>query len=330
MPGHDIAEAVRIVAGEVPELPFLPELPQRGAGADFAGRAIALLVDIWAEVMPSGWRISRRPTRDVQRANDFRQWDLDALDAVGGAGMLKIGVCGPVTLAAQLEVPNGNRVLTDHGAFADLAASLADGLAAHLADVRRRVPSARLVLQLDEPDIAAALAGALPTASGFGTVAPVDRNVVLEQLRAVLDSVGDARTVLYAGRAGLALAERLQVDAVGLDFARLGAGAAELDPVGEWLSSGGSVFAGLVPAAPGGPPRTLAEELDPVRAPLLALGFGAAELAERVVLTPSGALPEQTSDRAANVLRRTRSAARLLAEGSDNDAEHDAQSRSQS
>ena len=65
MPGSEIAEAARIVAGELPELPFLPELPDRGVGADRAGRTIALLVDIWADVVPSGWRISRRPSHSV-------------------------------------------------------------------------------------------------------------------------------------------------------------------------------------------------------------------------------------------------------------------------
>jgi hypothetical protein len=312
-----MAEALGIVAGELPELPFLPELPERGAGADPAGRAIALLVDIWAEVMPSGWRISRRPTRDTQRANDFRQWDLDALEAVGGAGALKIGICGPLTLGAQLELPNGNRVVTDLGALADLTASLTEGLAGQLAEIQRRVPSAQLVLQLDEPDLAAVLAGVLPTASGFGTVRSVERSVVLEQLRTVLAVPGAWRTVLNAGRTGLVAGARLGVDAVALDLAGLGGTAEQLDPIGEWLSAGGSLFAGLVPAVPGRSPRTLAEELAPVRNPLRALGFSADVLADRVVLTPSGALADQSTERAVTVLRRTRDAARLLAERSE-------------
>ena len=78
LPGDSADEATRTVAGELPELPHLVELPDRGVGADMAGRTAALLVEIYSEVVPSGWRITRRPGRDIQRAKDFLQWDLDA------------------------------------------------------------------------------------------------------------------------------------------------------------------------------------------------------------------------------------------------------------
>ena len=39
VPGTDPSEAVRVVLGELAALPFLPELPGRGAVADLAGRA---------------------------------------------------------------------------------------------------------------------------------------------------------------------------------------------------------------------------------------------------------------------------------------------------
>src|SRR5438445_13598602 len=64
LPGRDMAEAVRLVMGELgerPGLPFLPELPARGVGADMIGRGAGLLVDLFAEVQPSGWRIADRP-----------------------------------------------------------------------------------------------------------------------------------------------------------------------------------------------------------------------------------------------------------------------------
>ena len=63
MPGTDPGEAMRVVAGELPDFPYLPELPDRGPGADLTGRTAALLVDIPAEVTPRGWRIAGHPGR---------------------------------------------------------------------------------------------------------------------------------------------------------------------------------------------------------------------------------------------------------------------------
>ena len=73
MPGTSYDEAARAIAGELPELPYLPEVPGRGVGADPVGRAIGLLVGLPAEVVPSGWRLSRRPGIDLRRAVDERQ-----------------------------------------------------------------------------------------------------------------------------------------------------------------------------------------------------------------------------------------------------------------
>ena len=66
--GTDPVEALRLVAGELPELAHLPELPGRGAGADIIGRTPALLVDISVDLSPAGWRLSPRPGVDQRRA----------------------------------------------------------------------------------------------------------------------------------------------------------------------------------------------------------------------------------------------------------------------
>ena len=58
MPGTDPAEAIRIVVDELPDFPFLPELPNRGPGADMVGRTAALLVDIPVETTAGGTRSS--------------------------------------------------------------------------------------------------------------------------------------------------------------------------------------------------------------------------------------------------------------------------------
>ncbi|MYR56119.1 methionine synthase, partial [Streptomyces sp. SID625] len=159
MPGGDAREAVKTVTGTFEDFPFLPELPARGPGADMIGRTAGMLVEMYARVEPSGWRLGDRPGRDTRRARSWLGEDLDALEEYtqGHEGALKIQAAGPWTLAAALELRNGEAVLSDPGACRDLTASLAEGLRLHLAEVRRRVPGARLVLQLDEPSLTAVL-----------------------------------------------------------------------------------------------------------------------------------------------------------------------------
>ena len=143
--------------------------PTAGSAPTWSAGRSRMLVDIYGEVVPSGWRVSRRPGRDTSRAKDFLAWDLDAAqERYAGAEWVKVQVCGPWTLAAMLEVPSGHRALTDPGAVDDLATSLAEGLAAHVAEVAKRVPGAGVVVQIDEPALPAVLTGSLPTASGFG------------------------------------------------------------------------------------------------------------------------------------------------------------------
>ncbi len=83
-------------------------------------------------------------------------------------------VAGPWTLAATVERPRGDRLLADHGARRELAQALAEGVRGHVADLRRRVPGATLLVQVDEPVLPAVLAGQVPTASGFGRHRSVD------------------------------------------------------------------------------------------------------------------------------------------------------------
>ena len=146
MPGTNPAEAMRVIAGELPDFPHLPELPDRGPGADLTGRTAALLVDIPVEVTPRGWRLAERPGRDLVRARSMLSTDLDVMEEVldGFRGPLKIQLCGPWTLAATLELPRTlNVAIADPGAVADLTASLAEGAAAHVAEVAKRVPGAQ-------------------------------------------------------------------------------------------------------------------------------------------------------------------------------------------
>lgn len=309
LPGTSADEAARTVAGELPDLPHVAELPDRGVGADLAGRATGLLVDIFAEVVPSGWRISRRPGRDAQRTKDLMAWDLDAAQQhYAGAEWVKTQVCGPVTLAALLELPSGNRALTDAGAIDDLAASLAEGVAAHVAELRARVPGAGIVVQLDEPAIPAALAGTLSTASGFGTVAALDAARAGAVLETVLAGIPDSPTVAHCCHPDLpiALFRSAGFDAVSLDVTAVGTAAARLDPIGEAVEAGTVLLAGLVAStdpAPhasagtsAGPAGTLRGWARPILRLWDHLGLDRVGLASGVVPTPTcglaGATPE--------------------------------------
>ena len=107
--------------------------------------------------------------------------------ADGYQGPLKLQVCGPWTMAARLELARSQEpVLADPGAVRDLTASLAEGVAAHVAGVRARVPGATLLLQLDEPSLPTVLDGGVPSASGLNRVQPVEEADAESGLRAVL------------------------------------------------------------------------------------------------------------------------------------------------
>ncbi len=291
LPGTDAGEAARAVAGELPELPYLPELPDRGVGADMVGRAVGLLVDLYAEVVPSGWRITARPGRDIRRAQDFLSWDLDAAhEQFAGAPVVKTQICGPWTLAAELELSSGNRGLTDSGAVDDLAASLTEGLLAHVDELARRVPGATVVVQIDEPALPAVLAGSLRTASGFGTVGAVPEPRVAQVLRDLVDALGGRPTIAHCCAAAppLGLFRDAGFGALSLDLTLVGTGAARLDPIGEAVEAGAILVAGVVPtAAPeSASTRSLRQWADPALAVWDRLGFPRSRLGE-VVPTPT-------------------------------------------
>jgi hypothetical protein len=308
LPGTDPVEAARLVFGELPDLPHLPELPQRGAGADMIGRTATVLVDLPVEIVPSGWRLTARPGVDLRRARDFLAYDLDALEAQGDGyvGPVKLQVVGPWTLGANLELPSGHKVITDHGATRELVASLAEGLRLQLADLRQRVPGAVPVVQVDEPSVPAVLAGQVPTPSGYGTVRSVEDSVVRQALRDVFDVVPAGRRVVHccAADAPIALLRSAGADAVSLDAALLTRG--DNDALGEAVDAGVSLWLGVVPAVDSD------ISLDTARARLLGLwselGFPAGQLAGSVVPTPAcglaGATPAYVR-RALTVLRET-------------------------
>ncbi|MET7488610.1 methionine synthase [Streptomyces sp. NPDC005538] len=315
LPGGDAREAAKTATGAFEDFPFLPELPARGPGADMIGRTAGLLVEVYARVEPSGWRIGDRPGRDTKRAWAWLGEDLDAFEEFtqGYEGPLKVQAVGPWTLAANLELRNGEAALSDPGACRDLAGSLAEGLRNHLDDVQRRVPGARIVLQLDEPSLIAVLRGQVRSASGYRTHRAPDRQLVEDTLRDVVGVHADGPVVVHscAPDVPFALLRRAGADAVSFDFSLLTE--RDDDVIGEAVEAGTRLFAGVVPG-------TDAALSDPagsvmgVRTLWRRLGLRPGLLAEAVTITPACGLAGASPEYARRALTHCVRAARSLAD----------------
>lgn len=315
MPGDDIGSALRRVIEVCPDLPFFPELPTRGAGAGLIGRGAALMAGLAVDLQPSGWRLVDRPGRDLHRARDLLARDLDVLQEVAGdyAGLLKVQAAGPWTLAAGLELNRGDKSLADAGARRDVCAALAEGLAEHVAEIRRRVPGADVMLQLDEPSLPAVLAGRVPSASGFDVLRAIEEPEAETALSTVIGAA-EAMTAVHCCAPGtpIALLLRAGARALSLDLAMLSA--RDDDDLGTAIENGAGLLLGVVPGvdAPlSAPSATVA----PVRAMWQRLGFPADGLAATVAITPSCGLAGASPRHAWAALARCREAAQELADG---------------
>ena len=311
MPGTDPAEAMAVVLGELPDLPHLAELPARGPGAEMVGRTAALLVDLPVQITVRGWRLAGRAGRDQRRAADFLAADLDVVadKAAGYRGTFKIQVCGPWTLAASLELRSSVQpALADAGAVADVRASLAEGVARHVADVAGRVPDATILLQVDEPALPAVLDGAVPTASGLRRLPAVDEPSAADGLRVVL-SAAAVPTVVHCCAPGIPFHSVIAAgaDAVSFDVGLLRR--QDEDAFGEVVETGLGVFAGA--ARPDAAARDIAGE---VIAVWRRIGLPTGELSKRVVVTPPCGLAGVPPDDARGRLARCREAAKLIPE----------------
>ncbi|WP_029253230.1 hypothetical protein [Paraoerskovia marina] len=230
-PGLEPLEAHLVLWGDLAEVPTgvdaapaLVQLPTRGPGSDAVGRTGVLLEDLSVEIGPHGWKLADRPGADERHARALLRDDVEALSiaASGYAGSLVLSARGPWTQSAELYLARGDRVLGDRGARADLAGSLAVGLADHVADVRRLVPGADVVVHLDEPLLAQVGAGVLPTFSGYSRIRAVPGPEVVEGLRTVVDAVhaAGARVVVHGGASWSVVGPIVLAgaDALGLDL----------------------------------------------------------------------------------------------------------------
>ncbi len=279
--------ATEIVAAELP-LAHIVELPARGVGADLIGRAAALLVDIAVDVAPTGYRTTARPGAVVRRARGFLDQDMDALEEEwergghrGSDRVVKVQGPGPVTLAAQLELPNGHRAITDPGAVRDLAESLAEGLAQQQATVSRRL-GVPVVVQIDEPSLTAALDGRLSGTSMFSPVHPVDIATATRLLDLCALAVG-GELLVHCCAADLPweLLRGADIRGIAVDAAYL-TDAQALDGLASVLDTGKTAVLGVIPSI--APSVPISAEVLATRTAALAdkLGFGRAVLRDRI------------------------------------------------
>jgi hypothetical protein len=330
MPGDNPMEAARVIAGELPDLPFLAELPGRGPGADITGRAAALLVDIPVELAgPRGWRIAERPGRDLRRAKSMLSSDLDAMEEAldGYSGLLKLQLAGPLTLAATMEQPHSlNPALADPGLVADLAASLAEGAAAHVAEIGKRIPKAKILVQLDEPALPAVLHGAVPTPSGLSRVRAVEDEVARERLRTVLAATQSYSLVHCCGH-DIPFGIVMSAGADGISFDPAQLRRTDFDGFAEAAEAGLGMLIGALPTT--GPREsqtttrsgrdererpTPSDTARIVRDLWRKMDLPAAQCAPQVVITPACGLAGASPKQARDALRWCREAAQVLPE----------------
>ena len=354
-PGTDPVEAAKVSVGIFPgpNLPFLPQLPARGVGSASIGRTAVLLAELPVDVQPYGWRFVDRAGLDFRRAESALSTDINVLADVVGAGELspaafKVHVAGPFSLAASIHLHYGERAVRDHGARRDIAQSLAAGLQVHALKVQSAVPGAALTLQIDEPHIAAVLAGSIPTASGYRTLRAIPRSELRQtwgDLVAAAREAGFSQVAINLAPAEQALAEKASaakspaertlggttdgapaveattwrqaleialesgIDAVAVPLNRLDGGHWEM--LAGALESGVGVWAGTVPVSAGKAPPSYAALVERIMRPWRKLGLAESGL-NQLRITEESSLAGLTPQEARAVLGRSLDVAQAL------------------
>ena len=311
-PGEDPVEAEKIIRGELgsPHLPFLAELPDRGVGSDALGRTACLLEELSVDVQPYGWRLVDRPGKDFRRAASALATDINVLADVAGAeekraAEVKVQLVGPLSLAAGLHLHNGERALIDYGARRDLAASLAAGVGTYLSRVSAAVPGARLVVQVDEPDIAAVLAGTIPTSSGYRTLRAVAASEARESWRVVMDALraaGAAEIVIAVPEIEAPFEQILAAGADGIAVPLKALTARQWEQLAGAVEADKRLWIGALDVAGNSLPR-VADSVEAVWRPWRQLGLPATALST-VRVTPSAGLAGRSPAEATAVLGR--------------------------
>jgi hypothetical protein len=313
LPGVEALAAITSVLDTFPDLPYLPELPARGVGADTVGRTAGLLVDLPVELVVGRWQVAGRPGADLAAAGQMLADDLQAVQiaAHSYSGPLKVAVLGPVSLAASLDRSRGEVAVGDRGLRRDLTSSSAEGVRGLLSEVRQRVPGAVPVLQLDEPWLPAVLAGSLRRRSGWGRLTSLDPHEARGMLAEVLSVGGSTIVHCCASELPVDLVVSAGATAVSFDLDLVSDDA--LDSYGAAVDAGAHLMVGAVrTTGPGTGTDTGAEVAERVRAFWNRLGFSAETMCHRTVVSPACGLAGNGAYDAQRLSRAAAEAARRL------------------
>lgn len=304
-PGTDHHLALRIAFEETADLPVLPELPDRGPYATMIGRATALLPELSVDLQPAGWRLIHGHARDHRRAHQLVRDDLERLEerAQGFSGAVKVAVTGPWTLAASIDLPMGEKVLSDHGARRDVGDSLVAGIADLRADLARRLPDITWVVQLDEPMLPLVSRGEVRTDSGLHRYRAIDEPELVRPITAVTEL---GPTWLHSCAPDLPLSWLARVPGLALSVDESLVDTAGWDVLGAALDAGRTVALGTDADGPDDLARRTLRRLE-------RLGLGP-EVAERLWLTPTCGLANRTETDAVRELRQLSTAAAIVTE----------------
>jgi hypothetical protein len=218
--------------------------------------------------------------------------------------------------------------IADPGAVADLTASLAEGAAAYLAEVAKCVPGARLVVQFDEPALAAVARAEVRRRAGCPRIAPVEPDVLRERLAQVIASTRKY-TVIHSCSTAVPfdIIRAAGADGLSFDLSQLRRG--EEDGVAEAAEADLGLLTGVVPVfgsvpppsagptGPVGPGDGSAEgRQDAERVIRLwrRLGLPLETCPEQAVITPACGLAGASPAQASAALTRCREAGSMLAE----------------
>jgi methionine synthase II (cobalamin-independent) len=322
-PGTAARQAAEIVVGELGgALAHIVELPARGVGADTVGRAGALLIDVAIDTVPRGYRVAVRRGAVTRRAASLLEEDIDALEEAwetaglrGSGHAVKVQAPGPITLAAELELANGHRAITDLSAVRDICASLAEGVAAHRAMVSRRLDTP-VVVQFDEPSLPAAIAGQLAGVTGLNPVAPIDEALATTLLDTCVAAAGADVSVHSCGvELPWNMLQHSNIAAVSVDATTLRA--ADLDAIAEFVESGRAVVLGVVAGTASERRPSMEEVAAAVVAVTDRLGFSRSALRDRIGISPACGLAAATPNWARTAIGLVRRAAEAFAEDPD-------------
>ena len=223
-PGDDLAEAMSRVEGELgaPHLPFLPHLPALGWRSTPLARTLAVCEGLAFDGASFGWRMVHsggRGARESTLAQDRLLSDINLLaDRVGaqkkrfGSGqdtapVYKIQLVGPLTLAASIYLPGGERAISDAGASRDLLESFLEGLERWAESLREalQAPRALIAVQLDESEFQRLLEGTIPTVSGFRSLSALQPHYYQQVYRRVAERFAELNLQLILDVDGTAL-----------------------------------------------------------------------------------------------------------------------------